>query len=143
MIELSDYLNPPQIEYFYDHLYLLKEDNYDRFYDFYDQDPSPFTALFFDCDINPLEYMTYVPNRFAYELDMESIKIHEGITKISKFSFSDCKSLKKITILNPDCYIERLAFDGVPGDAEFRVTSDKIANYFKSYGYNNVMIIKN
>ena len=70
---------------------------------------SAFTALLLKNNINPLEYMSYVPNSFMLEIDIEDFVIPNGIKKIKWFAFSWC-DFKSITIPKSVEIIEDSAF---------------------------------
>lgn len=46
-----------------------------------------FTYILIDADINPLEYIDYVPMCFLYSQDIPSFKIPDHIKNIDKFAF--------------------------------------------------------
>lgn len=59
-----------------------------------------FTELLFKANINPLPYLEEIPEYFAANSDIESIKIPEGITRINDFAFYRCRELKNISLPN-------------------------------------------
>ena len=68
------------------------------------------TALLLKNNINPLEYMSYVPSDFMLEIDdIEDFVIPNGIKKIKWFAFSWC-DFKSITIPKSVEIIEDSAF---------------------------------
>ena len=70
---------------------------------------SPFTALLLKNNINPLEYMSYVPSNFMLEINVEDFVIPNGIKKIKWYAFSWC-DFKSITIPKSVEIIEDSAF---------------------------------
>ena len=69
-----------------------------------------FTALLLKNNINPLEYMSYVPSDFMLEIDdIEDFVIPNGIKKIEWYAFSWC-DFKSITIPKSVEIIEDSAF---------------------------------
>ena len=69
-----------------------------------------FTALLLKNNINPLEYTSYIPARFAYELDIEDFVIPNNITYIGEYAFGYCESLTSITIPKKVKFIASKAF---------------------------------
>ena len=67
------------------------------------------TALLLKNNINPLEYMSYVPDGFMLEITIEDFVIPNGIKKIKWFAFSWC-DFKSITIPKSVEIIEDSAF---------------------------------
>ena len=70
---------------------------------------SAFTALLLKNNINPLEYMSYVPSDFMLEINVEDFVIPNGIKKIKWYAFSWC-DFKSITIPKSVEIIEDSAF---------------------------------
>ena len=71
---------------------------------------SAFTALLLKNNINPLEYMSYVPSNFLLEIDdIEDFVIPNGIKKIKWFAITWC-DFKSITIPKSVEIIEDSAF---------------------------------
>ena len=70
---------------------------------------SAFTALLLKNNINPLEYMSYVPSNFMLEINVEDFVIPNGIKKIKWYAFSWC-DFKSITIPKSVEIIEDSAF---------------------------------
>lgn len=127
MINLEDYLDKYQIEYFYSRLELLKENNYDDFYYGYDGDVSRFTDLFLACGVNPLEHMTYVPRSFAQNLDIESIEIPEGILYVDEYAFTDCWNLSIVKLSNSLEEINDAAFYNCVSLEEIEIPENVVA----------------
>ena len=73
--------------------------------------PPAFTALLLKNNINPLEYTSYIPARFAYELDIEDFVIPNNITYIGEYAFGYCESLTSITIPKSVTMINDYAFN--------------------------------
>ena len=70
---------------------------------------SAFTALLLKNNINPLEYMSYVPSNFMLEINVEDFVIPNSIKKIKWYAFSWC-DFKSITIPKSVEIIEDSAF---------------------------------
>ena len=70
-----------------------------------------FTALLLKNNINPLEYTSYIPARFAYELDIKEFVIPNNITYIGEYAFGYCESLTSITIPKSVTMINDYAFN--------------------------------
>lgn len=92
----------------------LNNNKYENIYgDIEDIDVIPaFTALLLKNNINPLEYMDYVPAYFATNLDIKEIVIPDGIAWIQQSAFEDCGYLTSITIPKSVADIPSYAFDG-------------------------------
>ena len=71
--------------------------------------PASFTALLLKNGINPLDYMNYVPQYFAYDLYIESFEIPKNIQEIGVCAFGYCGNLK-IYIPNSVIHIGEAAF---------------------------------
>ena len=66
--------------------------------DYFDDAEAPaFTALLLKNNINPLEYMDYIPEYFTFDLDIESFAIPNNITHIGNYAFQ-YSGLKSIHI---------------------------------------------
>lgn len=59
-----------------------------------------FTEFLLKIGVNPLNYLTYVPDYFAYHLDIEKITIPKHIKNIGDYAFTHCKKLTIIKIEN-------------------------------------------
>ena len=59
---------------------------------------SALTALLLKNNINPLEYMDYVPYAFAYELDIKEFVIPNNVMSIGDYAFTHCDNLNSVTI---------------------------------------------
>ena len=76
----------------------------------YDNVPKLTDFLLNKAHINPLYYMTSVPEDFARELDITSITIPRGVTSIGSYAFQNCTSLTSITISSSVTSIGYCAF---------------------------------
>ena len=57
--------------------------------------------IFKAADINPLDYLDYVPATYAIgDLDLKEIILPSNIKTIDKYAFSSCENLKKINLDN-------------------------------------------
>lgn len=59
---------------------------------------SRFTEAMLQADINPLNYMTEVPEYYLYESDLRRVNIPTGIVAINKYAFLSCRILEEVTI---------------------------------------------
>ena len=57
-----------------------------------------FTSLLLRFNFNPLNYMSYIPDRFLYKSNIKNFNIPDGIKKIGIGAFSECKQLRNIKI---------------------------------------------
>lgn len=48
------------------------------------------TDVLYECSIDPLKYMTEIPEGFAYNSNITNITIHDKITKIPSNAFEKC-----------------------------------------------------
>lgn len=73
-----------------------------------------FTKEILDCGINPLEYMSKVPNYFMQFVQdiKEPPTIPENITSIGRFAFAYCDNLEKAYISRTIKTVEPYAFYG-------------------------------
>lgn len=51
-----------------------------------------------DCDVDPLDYLTTIPDLYASYLDIEDIYISRRITSIGVHAFDGCEKLKRVFI---------------------------------------------
>lgn len=73
-------------------------------------DRGSLTEVLYACGIEPLEYMTEVPARFASKCNITSINIPNSVTSIGVLAFSECSSLTSVTIPNSVTSIGFAAF---------------------------------
>lgn len=59
-----------------------------------------FTQLLVNLNIDPLNYLDYIPNSFLTSTSIKKINIPDHITSIGEFAFAHCGSLTSITIPN-------------------------------------------
>lgn len=143
---------------------LIEENQFDDLYALVrteDIDCSDFTDALYKAGIQPLEYMTYVPNRFAADIKyITEYSIPENITIIKPFAFSENslhrinfpKSLitlskgcfefcKELTLIDTKqvTYIEQDAFLGC-SKLDTLVTS---ANVIDNFAFKDCMELKN
>lgn len=78
--------------------------NYDHFI------VSALTDLLYDSGVDPLPYLKEVPDYFAWELPIKSVKIPEGITIIGSYAFSDCAELTEIYLPDTVKFVRDSAF---------------------------------
>lgn len=57
-----------------------------------------FVDLFYKCGIDPLKYMSKVPDYYAINSNLRSITIPGNITSVGRKAFSDCHLLMSVTI---------------------------------------------
>ena len=92
---------------------LLKEDNFQEFFNECDDNNKCELAEFFlfDCKINFLEYMTEIPEWLFYSSEkLKNISIPNNIIKINDNAFHNCDKLKSISIPDSVIEIEKEAF---------------------------------
>lgn len=55
--------------------------------------------LYTECDTNPLDYLTSIPDYYAYKYSgLTTVTIPKGMTSIGEGAFLNCSKLKNITI---------------------------------------------
>lgn len=64
----------------------------------YRGDRGQLTDVLYECGINPLRYMTAVPQWFAFESNLTNITIPNRVTNISRHMFENCHNLTSVTI---------------------------------------------
>lgn len=57
-----------------------------------------FTEAMLEAEINPLNYMEAVPQRYLYASDIQHIDIPVGIIVINKYAFAGCHQIEEVTI---------------------------------------------
>lgn len=87
-------------EFLEKHIDLIDQNNFTELYKLWPTSTTTgqLTTVLLDCGINPLEYMTTVPNSYEYNATIQSIEIPSHIRSIGEYSFSGCDQLKSITI---------------------------------------------
>lgn len=78
--------------------------------------------MFYDSDIDPLEYMTEVPEQFfADNHDLLEISIPEGITRLCDSCFYDCINVKEIIVPRSVKQIDEWALAGLDNVKEITI----------------------
>lgn len=78
--------------------------------------------MFYDSDIDPLEYMTEVPEQFfADNQDLLEISIPEGITRLCDSCFYDCTNVKEIIVPKSVKHIDEWALAGLDNVKEITI----------------------
>lgn len=73
---------------------------------------SLFTQLLYSLDINPLDYLDYIPDFFLQSTSLVAIKIPNNIKSINSYAFYDCPHLTSIIIPSSVINIGEGAFAG-------------------------------
>lgn len=82
-----------------EHIDWIENNEFTKIYELHDVfDRSEFTQIMLSIGINPLNYMTYIPENYLYDSDVESFNIPHGIERIGQTAFAECKKLSKVTI---------------------------------------------
>ena len=71
-----------------------------------------FTQLLYSMDINPLDYLEYIPDFFLNSTSLVAIEIPNNIKSINRYAFYDCPDFTSITIPNSVINIGESAFAG-------------------------------
>lgn len=79
---------------------LIDDYKYDEIYKLFDSYISwPiefFTIFLLNNSIDPLQYMTSVPDYYLHNVDIDKIKIPHNIKSIGSFAFADCENLIEV-----------------------------------------------
>lgn len=111
----------------------------------YKPQPTKFSDYSYYPAVNGYEYSgnaskVTIPSEFTkcpgfyYDNNVKEIIVHETVTKIPKRTFSGCKKLEKLVILNPDCEIEngRILPKADP-NAKYNTYNNKLINIYYCY----------
>lgn len=93
-------------------------------------DIGSFTQILLDLDIDPLDYMSEIPNGYLTYAVVKSVDIPDHITSIGKSAFRRCNGLTSITIPNSVTSISEWAFSDCSS-----LTSVTIPDSVTSIGY--------
>lgn len=96
-----------------EHIDWIENNQFTEIYQLWDVfDRSEFTQIMLSIGIDPLNYMTYIPENYLYDSDIESFNIPQGIERIGIAAFGECRKLSKVTIpegvthILPDAFVE-------------------------------------
>lgn len=95
---------------------LINENKWDEIYntlyiEYYPLTICKFTNIVLDSDINPLDYLNYIPRYYlGGDQELTSFIVPEGIIKIKESAFDTCRNLKKLILPNSLTTIESSAF---------------------------------
>lgn len=103
---MSDRMNSYAQKFIEKHIKLIDKDDFKTLYeeslqweDFYEGNFTPIlTKTLLEANINPLEYLDYIPSYYMYEEDITEFEIPEHIERIGDSAFEYCDKLTKITI---------------------------------------------
>ena len=93
--------------------------NFDYIYNAFDNNldsngfsyANTFTKLLFKAGINPLDYLTYIPDSYSsYNDYITTVTIPKHISEIGTFAFTGCYNLKKVKLHSKIKKIGRFAF---------------------------------
>lgn len=96
---------------------LLEEGNFDELYTIYRRKvnpvSTPLTELLVDAGIEPLDYLPYIPDKYAPGGKLiTEVVIPENIKGIGRSAFEDCTGLTSVTIPDSVTSIGSYAFSG-------------------------------
>ena len=69
-----------------------------------------FTETLLAASINPLDYMTEIPERYLYESKIQTLHIPAGITTVGKYAFARCTELTQVSLPEGVTLIDEGAF---------------------------------
>lgn len=94
-----------------EHIDWIENNEFTKIYELRDVfDRSEFTQIMLSIGIEPLNYMTYIPENYLYDSDIESFNIPHGIERIGIAAFGECGKLSKVTIPEGVTHILQEAF---------------------------------
>ena len=102
-----------------------------------------FTQLLYSIDINPLDYLEYIPDFFLDSASLVTIKIPNNIKSINNYAFYNCSELASITIPDSVTSIGEFAFYNCDKLQDIYITDIAAwcnisgLNYLMGYGANN------
>ena len=96
-----------------------------------------FTQLLYSIDINPLDYLEYIPDFFLDSASLVTIKIPNNIKSINNYAFYNCSKLASITIPDSVINIGEGAFAGYNKLQNIYITD--IAAWCNISGLDNLM----
>lgn len=99
---MNNMVDPRVKRFLNEHLELLNSNNFEELYrkfHYVAAINTPLTEILYQAGINPLEYMTEVPEDYASGSGIiEEVSIPETITVIRRYAFDDCINLKNVYI---------------------------------------------
>lgn len=98
---------------------------------------SLFTQLLYSMDINPLDYLEYIPDFFLNSTSLVAIEIPNNIKSINRYAFYDCPDFTSITIPDSVINIGESAFAGYNKLQNIYITD--IAAWCNISGLDNLM----
>lgn len=98
---------------------------------------SLFTQLLYSIDVNPFDYLEYIPDFFLYSTSLVAIKIPNNIKSINRYAFYDCPDFTSITIPDSVIAIGESAFSGYNKLQDIYITD--IAAWCNISGLDNLM----
>lgn len=94
-----------------EHIDWIENNEFTKIYELHDVfDRSEFTQIMLSIGIDPLNYMTYIPENYLYDSDIKSFNIPQGIERIGMGAFGECSNLSKVTIPEGVTHILQEAF---------------------------------
>lgn len=107
-MQIEELLKQPEIQQ------LLEDDNLDEIYQKIGKGERPELTEFLEIEarIDPLNYLSRIPNYMYYELDVVDINIPNNIKSIGAGAFTNCSDLQRITIPDSVTSISYGAFSG-------------------------------
>ena len=69
-----------------------------------------FTETLLAAGIDPLEYMTEIPERYLYESKIQTLHIPAGITTVGRYAFARCTELAQLSLPEGVTLIDEGAF---------------------------------
>lgn len=94
-----------------EHIDWIENNEFTKIYELRDVfDRSEFTQIMLSIGIDPLNYMTDIPENYLYDSDIESFNIPQGIERIGMGAFGECGKLSKVTIPEGVTHILQEAF---------------------------------
>lgn len=103
-----------------EHKDLIEENKWEEFYeDIHEDSRGEITSVLLDAGINPLDYMSYMPDDFLYEASISRFTIPKNIVNISTGAFAGCESLTHVDVPESIKIIGSYAFFQCRGLTDF------------------------
>lgn len=124
-------MKPELKEFIREHLDLIDNNEWDKFYDIVSLNENfkflyrigEVTTFLYDCGCNPLAYLTNIPTGFLAGSSVEEIVIPEGIKSVGMGAFGGAQNLRKINLPKSCNQISTYAFYFCPSLEEVTINA--------------------
>lgn len=102
---------PELKEFIEQNIDLIEDNDFTELYNRrHDTGRGKLTDVLYECSIDPLQYMTEIPECFAYEANITGVTIPDNVTSIEGYAFCSCSSLVSVVIPDSVMNISKHAF---------------------------------